>query len=209
MIEIYYGGNSRRSGVNILLAILAFMAVLVSPASLLSAEKHLTLSELAVQSDLIARVRVISMETRLMRASAGEFPFIIYKAEVIEMIHGQKSSELFFRVPGVITGNTVAIGSDQPLFKDGSDLVVFLRRADASEGEGPMYDLVSPGQGAIPVLAVPSSKKADAAVREMVPIKLGVPSGPDNASRVMIGLEDLAAHVTAAKANQAAREAGQ
>lgn len=90
---------------------------------------RLSLDQLAAGSDAVARVRIVSTESRWGEGSI----WTLATAKVVEGMKGTLPPEIVIRVAGGHVGHLIATVEGTPKFHPGDDAIVFLQRSGAGD----------------------------------------------------------------------------
>lgn len=86
---------------------------------------RLSLDQLASGSDGVARVRIVSAESRWDKGSI----WTLATAKIVETMKGDLPPQIVIRVPGGRVGHLLSTVEGTPKFHPGDDVVVFLQRS--------------------------------------------------------------------------------
>ncbi|MFO8057285.1 MAG: hypothetical protein R6V10_08330 [bacterium] len=174
------------------LALSVVAAFLLAAAALpgLASEAGLGLSDLSAQADAVARVRISSINTGYRHTPHGKLPFILYEAETLELMAGTAPATFIVPAPAAAGKSGIHPLPGGPALQKGKEYVLFLNRVEGDKKE--LFYLVSPGQGALPVVSLQARGK-------VVPL----PWSKRNPQRgfVHIRLKDLESCVKAVRDN--------
>lgn len=109
--------------------LLFWVATLFHPSATATTLAWLSLEQLAAGSDAVARVRIVSTESRWEGGSI----WTLAAAAVVESMKGDLPGEIVIRVPGGRAGHLISTVEGTPKFHPGDDAVVFLERTRAGD----------------------------------------------------------------------------
>lgn len=109
--------------------LLLWVAILFHPFANATTLARLSLDQLASGSDAVARVHIVSEESRW----EGSSIWTLATATVVESMKGDLPSEIVIRVPGGRVGHLISTVEGTPKFHVGDDAVVFLQRSPAGD----------------------------------------------------------------------------
>ncbi|MBN1682042.1 hypothetical protein JW865_00630 [Candidatus Bathyarchaeota archaeon] len=135
------------------------------------AKAYLSVSDLYSNSDLVARCKVLSMEThkiKLADQSGGTVPLTYVTVEVVNMINGSSkiSTIIVNQYGGEVDGKLESVLGD-PLMKTGDDFVLFLKESKSGN-----YWPVGGPQGRFPIVGGKVYSLADIDSTSTVPAEL-------------------------------------
>ncbi len=107
------------------LAAAAALAVALAGTASASVMVEVTVPELAQKADLVARGKVTRTESRL--SGDGMRIFTVVTLDVAEAWKGEAGKSVQIQVPGGTHGDIAQVVQGMPQFREGEDVVVFLR----------------------------------------------------------------------------------
>lgn len=90
---------------------------------------RMSMDQLAVAADAVARVRCVRVESRWENGAI----WTVSSFDVIETMKGSTAARILVRLPGGHVGHMTAIVDGAPIFRAGDDAVIFLERSSAGE----------------------------------------------------------------------------